>query len=146
MTVIIPFSNTLESGHRTEYLGIGLKEESLKDCQAMWEMNPKFLQQLKFFLYFRVASDTSQIQLPLLPSALFYPFHFSLFPTFFPDLRQAYINSLHLHGILQPQRVFIEMVSFDLHKDRLCPYNRGKAEWPEFYIQWMLLECQLFAF
>lgn len=90
-------------------------------------MNPKFLQQLRSFLYFQSSSDTSQVQLPVLPLSSLYPSHFSLFPAFFPDLIQAYINSLHLQGILQPQRVFIEMVSFDLHKRSFIPLQQGQG-------------------
>ena len=52
------------------------------------------------------------------PPAPFHPSHFfSLFATSFSGPKQADINSLHLHGILQPQRVFVGMALFDLHKN-----------------------------
>lgn len=60
-----------ESGYRLEYLGVGLKEQSLKDCQAVWEMAPKFAQQLKSFLHLRVASIALKSNCPPCPQLSF---------------------------------------------------------------------------
>lgn len=94
------FPQDPKSDCRIEYFGVGLQEQSLKDCQAVWEMAPGILAAIEIsFLHLRVASDRFQIQPPALPSALFLPSQLCLFTASFPDLRQMFINPLHLHGV-----------------------------------------------